>query len=81
MRYCSEIFMLDILVRYSCQKVLNECMIDNHELIDEISHGKSLVTHSLLKESVKYLMKSMRYIKPHQFLQNPRETRRRRKMR
>ena len=56
-------------MRYSRQKVLNECMINNHELIyeyrmaDEISHGKSLLTNSLLKDFMKYLMKlkSKRY--------------------
>ena len=48
---------------------LNKCMINDHALIhkyrmvNEISHGKSLLTNSLLKEFLKYHMKlsSMRY--------------------
>ena len=60
MRYFGEIF---------TSKFWNECMINDHVLIhkyrmaNEISHGKSFLTNSLLKDFLKYLMKlsSMRY--------------------
>ena len=48
---------------------MNKCMINEHVLIhkyrmvNEISHRKSLLTNSLLKEFIRYLIKlgSMRY--------------------
>ena len=56
-------------MRFSCQKVLNECMISDHVFIhkfrmtNEISHGKMLLKNFPLKEFTLYLMKlsSMRY--------------------